>query len=201
MYVCNVVWPSLGRCFFFLRFLIAPSCCCPLSRPFCQFVLNPLCLFLPLADPFCLLLLPLLVLFASDGCCLLVFLCVRAAGHCIGILVLGCLHPPSFFFLSFLFLSGISSRCLVLGRRLCLRLAASFLFFFLSACCAVCLCRGGPRGVFLRGGYVVLALSMSSLSACCLVADRCLRACKACCFLSASLSSCFLSGHGSWLHA
>ena len=42
-------------------------------------------------------------------------------------------------------------------------LATSCFCSSLSACCGVCLCCGG--GGFLRGGYVVLALSMSALSA------------------------------------
>ena len=70
--------------------------------------------------------------------------------------------------------------------------------YLLSACCAVCLCRGG---VFLRGGYVVSALSMSSLSAFCFVAERCFRPCNARCPLSVFLSSCFLSGNGRCAYA
>ena len=70
--------------------------------------------------------------------------------------------------------------------------------FLLSACCAVCLCRGG---VFLRGGYVVSALSMSSLFALCFVAERCFRPCNARCPLSVFLSSCFLSGNGRCAYA
>ena len=59
-------------------------------------------------------------------------------------------------------------------------LATSRFCFLLSACCAVCLCRGG---VFSRGGYVVSAGSMSSLSAFCFVAERCFRPCNAWCSL------------------
>ena len=58
------------------------------------------------------------------------------------------------------FLSTSSSCSLVPGLCPCWRFATSCFLFLLSACCAVWLCRGG---VFLRGGYAVLAWSMSSL--------------------------------------
>ena len=95
-------------------------------------------------------------------------------------------------------MSGSYSCSLVLGHCPCWRYATSCFLFVFSACCAVCLCRGG---VFLRGGHVVSAWSMSSLSAFCFDAERCFRPCNASCSSSIGLSSCLLSCLGAWLRA
>ena len=94
------------------------------------------------------------------------FCFLLASSHCIGIWFLVCLPPPPFLFSSLVDLHGTSSCLLVFGRRPCLRLAASR-FFVVSACLAVCLCRGG--GVL--AGWLCCVRVVHVFSLCCIASS------------------------------
>ena len=168
---------------------------CPLPCPVSCFLVGCFCLvpcsFLPFSSCVCCLFpLALFVLL-----CLLYWMFMRFGHSNCMLSWFSSTHPPQLslpFLPTSSFLSGPRSSSLLAHCDFL------FLFFLLSACCAVCSCRGG---VFLRGGYVVSALSMPSLSAFCFAAARCFRPCNARSPLSVSLSSCFLSGNGRCAYA
>ena len=115
-------------------------------------------------------------------------------------LFLGSVCPPHLPFSSVVCLSVwlfFSFSCL---RSSSLSALCDFLFLFFFSLPAV-LCAYVVGGCSC--GVVMLCLRCPCLLSLLVASSpkRCLRTCKACCSLSAVLSSCFLSGYGSWLHA
>ena len=102
----------------------------------------------------------MLVLCALGYAVLFVSFCfLLATGHCSGIWYLVCLPPPPFLFSSLVVLYGTSSCLLVLGRRSCLRLAASC-FLFHCLLCRVLMLWGGVLAGWLYCVRVVYVFSL-----------------------------------------
>ena len=168
---------------------------CPLPRPVSCFLVGCFCLVPCSFLPFSSVCVVCFLLFLFVLLCLLYWMFMRFGHSNCMLSWFSSTHLPQ------LSLPFLSTSSFVFWSSVVVPVGALRLLvfvFLLSACCAVCSCRGG---VFLRGGYVVSALSMPSLSAFCFVAARCFRPCNARSPLSVSLSSCFLSGNGRCAYA